>query len=70
MITKNKTVYFPLIRRFFESTEELAELIGRSRNYTTQRMNGHKEFNKCEKIAIAQAMGVEVADIFGGDPSE
>lgn len=64
MITRNKEIFFPKIRRFFKDTDELAELLGRSRNYTAQRMNGHKEFLKAEKIAIAAVMKMEVEEIF------
>lgn len=36
MITRNQEIHHPKIRRFFKSTDELAELLGRSRNYTTE----------------------------------
>lgn len=64
MITRNQEIHHPKIRRFFKSTDELAELLGRSRNYTTQRMNGHKEFLKSEKLAIAATMQMEVSELF------
>jgi transcriptional regulator with XRE-family HTH domain len=44
---------------------ELAEAIGRSRNYVTLRVNGHAPFNLDEIEAAAKFLGVDMDALAG-----
>lgn len=51
-----KTTY-PAIRETFVCTSALADYLGRSRQYVSDRLMKKKEFSPAEKIAISVAVG-------------
>lgn len=48
---------FPAIRETFVCLAALADYLGRSQTYCSERLNGKKEFSPAEKIAISVAVG-------------
>lgn len=57
MRTSSPSAKFPRIRRAFGGIEEIATVINRSRTYTHQRLVGHGEFTRREKLMILAHLG-------------
>lgn len=53
---KSKPTY-PAIRESFVCSAELADYLGRSERYVSERLNKRKEFSNAEKVAISVAVG-------------
>jgi len=54
---KQKEKPYPAIRETFICRAALADYLGRSENYVSQRLSGKKEFSPAEKIAISVKVG-------------
>lgn len=61
---KSRLTYYPIIRREFESIQELADLINKSYSYVKQRMNGKNNFTMREKRIIADYLQKDAKEIF------
>lgn len=53
MAMKSRLTYYPIIRREFESMEELSRVINKSVSYCKLRMNGKEPFTMNDKRLIA-----------------
>lgn len=60
---KSRMTFYPVIRRSFETMEELSNVINRSVSYCQQRLNGKSEFTHKDKVLIAGYLGVDVSEV-------
>lgn len=60
---RNKLTFYPLIRREFESVQELAGVINRSESYCKKRLNGRLSFTQNERRLIADYLHVGIQEV-------
>lgn len=60
---RRKSTRYPLLREIFETTEELADVIGKSRTYVLNRMNGDYVFSIKDKQKICDYAGISQEEI-------
>lgn len=60
---KSRVNFYPLIRREFETREELADVINKSVSYCQIRLSGQREFSFKDKKKIAEHIGVDIQEV-------
>lgn len=60
---QRKSTRYAVLRGAFETSEELADVIGKSRTYVLNRMNGTLEFTIKDKKKINEYSGIKVEEI-------
>lgn len=60
---KSYLTIYPVVRKGFESIEELGDVINRSRSYCKTRLNGKAEFTRREVTLIANYLGVDIQEV-------
>lgn len=58
-----KSTRYPLLRELFETADELATVLGKSRTYVLNRMNGEYTFTARDKQKISAYAGIAQEDI-------
>lgn len=57
MVSKSVSARFPMIRREFATSEEIGEVLNRSKSYVTARMVGKRSFTYRDKKLILAHLG-------------
>ena len=58
-----KSKKYPLLREEFSTYEEVAQVLGKSRTYVCNRMNGELSFTYQDKVKIAEHIGRHVEEV-------
>lgn len=60
---KSRLSFYPVLRREFENSQEICDVINKSPSYVLTRLNGKNDFSHRDKVLIVKYLGKDESQL-------